>query len=261
MDGPFGRRRGAAADSVDRRRLLHPAVDRARSTGRKTRTDLTFYATGSGATSWRGEGNRIELTPERKTWKPGERARILIQSPWDQATALLTLEREGIRSHRRFTVTSRQDIVEVPITEADIPNVFVSVVLVKGRTSHGAGSRRQRSGQAGVSSRLHRARRRRCVEAAAEWICPPIATSTGRASPRTCPSPSRRQTGARYRGEVAFWAMDYGLLSLTNYKTPDVVETDLCAKGGAGHDAGQPAASDQPARTPRDTRQDERSPS
>ena len=51
------------------------------------------------------------------------------------ATALLTVEREGIRSHRRFAITSTQDTVEVPITEADVPNVYVSVVLVKGRTS------------------------------------------------------------------------------------------------------------------------------
>ena len=34
-----------------------------------------------------------------------------------------------------MTLTSTQDIVEVPITEADVPNVFVSVMLVKGRTS------------------------------------------------------------------------------------------------------------------------------
>ena len=39
-------------------------------------------------------------SPRRKTWKPGERARIMIQSPWETATALLTVEREGIRRHR-----------------------------------------------------------------------------------------------------------------------------------------------------------------
>ena len=53
----------------------------------------------------------------------------MIQSPWESATALLTVEREGIRSHRRFALTSTQQTVEVPITEADIPNVYVSVLL------------------------------------------------------------------------------------------------------------------------------------
>ena len=58
----------------------------------------------------------------------------MIQSPWEQATALVTTEREGIRSHRQFALTSTQQSITVPITEADIPNVFVSVLLVKGRT-------------------------------------------------------------------------------------------------------------------------------
>ena len=33
-----------------------------------------------------------------------------------------------------------QDAIDVPIAEADVPNVFVSVVLIKGRTSEAAGA-------------------------------------------------------------------------------------------------------------------------
>ncbi len=54
-------------------------------------TRTSFYALGDGYTAWaRFDHNRIELVPERKTWKPGDTARIMIQSPWEQATALLT---------------------------------------------------------------------------------------------------------------------------------------------------------------------------
>jgi uncharacterized protein YfaS (alpha-2-macroglobulin family) len=105
------------------------------SAGRTTRTDSHFYSLGGGRPMWRSEGNRIELIAERPSWKPGETARLLIQSPWERATALLTVEREGIRRHQTFTVSSMQDTIDVPITEADVPNVFVSVVLVKGRTA------------------------------------------------------------------------------------------------------------------------------
>ena len=65
----------------------------------------------------------------------------MIQSPWEQATALVTTEREGIRSHRQFALTSTQQSVSIPIAEGDIPNVFVSVLLVKGRTNAGARER------------------------------------------------------------------------------------------------------------------------
>ena len=64
----------------------------------------------------------------------------MIQSPWETATALLTVEREGIRHYERFTLTSTQQTVEVPISEADIPNVFVSVLLIRGRTSKDPGT-------------------------------------------------------------------------------------------------------------------------
>src|SRR4029450_9355972 len=68
------------------------------------------------------------------TYKPGDTARIMVQSPWERATALLTTEREGVRTSRQFEITSTQQYVTVPIRETDIPNVYVSVFLVKGRT-------------------------------------------------------------------------------------------------------------------------------
>src|SRR5207245_5508785 len=107
----------------------------ARDGAYKASTRLSFYAIGSGYTAWaRYDHNRIDLVPERETYKPGATARLMIQSPWERATALLTVEREGIRSHSTFALTSTQQTVSVPIAAADIPNLFVSVVLVKGRT-------------------------------------------------------------------------------------------------------------------------------
>jgi uncharacterized protein YfaS (alpha-2-macroglobulin family) len=103
--------------------------------GRSATTSTSFYALGDGYTAWaRHDHNRIDLVAERQTYKPGDTARIMIQSPWEQATALLTTEREGIRTHRQFALTSTQQSVIVPITENDIPNLFVSVLLIKGRT-------------------------------------------------------------------------------------------------------------------------------
>ena len=84
VDGADGCRRDAAADSAARGRQLHPARDRARRDRPADAHRHHFYALGPGLSSWRSEGNRIDLTPERKTWKPGETARILIQSPWER---------------------------------------------------------------------------------------------------------------------------------------------------------------------------------
>jgi uncharacterized protein YfaS (alpha-2-macroglobulin family) len=79
--------------------------------GRTARTQTSFYVLGEGYTAWeRFDHNRIELVPERKTYKPGETARIMIQSPWERATALVTTEREGIRTYRSFMLTSTQGV-------------------------------------------------------------------------------------------------------------------------------------------------------
>ena len=211
----------AAATSCARSRATR------RAGGRAPSSPSTRWARASrpGAS----DGKRIELTPERKTWKPGETARILIHSPWPRATALLTVEREGIRSHRRFTVTSTQDTVEVPITEADVPNVYVSVLLVKGTDADGTGRRRHRRRPAIVPRRLHRADRRRFVEAAARGRL--------RRSRGIPAAPARERVGGgrcagreAARGEVTLWAVDYGLLSLTDYKTPDVLKRSTCPR-------------------------------
>ncbi len=97
----------------------------------------------------------------------------MIQSPWERATAVVTTEREGIRSHRQFTLSSTQQSVSIPVTEDDIPNLYVSVLLIKGRSDAAAAPAEEpirwtlrdrgseRSGQTGLPSGLCRAESRR----------------------------------------------------------------------------------------------------
>ena len=191
--------------------------------GRSTRTDVSFYALGPGASSWRSDGNRIDLTPEREMWKPGDTARILIHSPWEHATGLVTIEREGIRSHRAFTVSSTQHAIEVPITDADVPNVYVSVLLVKGRTTGGViadgidpDQPSYRIGYVELSVDDSSKRLRVDVSADRQEYRPrqPLKVAVAVTKP----------DGRPVVGEVALWAVDYALLSLTDYKTPDLVK-------------------------------------
>ena len=73
------------ADSRARGRLLrHRARRPATATAGGRAPTRAFYALGTGYTAWeRFDHNRITLEPERKTWKPGETARMMIQSPWE----------------------------------------------------------------------------------------------------------------------------------------------------------------------------------
>jgi uncharacterized protein YfaS (alpha-2-macroglobulin family) len=190
--------------------------------GRRARTDVHVYVMGPGYTAWqRFDHNRIELEPERRTWKPGETARVLIKSPWERATALLTVEREGIRQHRRFTLTSTQQTVDVPITADDIPNVFVSVLLIRGRTSQDAGADGSDPGR--PQFRLGYTELRVADESKQ------LAVKVTADRDEYRPANAARVTvsvsdhaGRPARSEVTLWAVDQGILALTDYQPPDV---------------------------------------
>ncbi|MBI4486051.1 MAG: hypothetical protein HY655_08585, partial [Acidobacteria bacterium] len=186
-------------------------------------TRMSFYSIGSGYTAWqRYDHNRIDLVPERETYKPGETARLMIQSPWERATALLTVEREGIRSHSTVALTSTQQTVSVPITAADIPNVFVSVVLVKGRTKvEGGGADTSDPGKPSFRTGYAQLR----VEDGSKRLSVAVKASReefGPAGSGKVDVDVRDAQGLPASSEVTLWAVDYGVLSLTGYRTPDV---------------------------------------
>jgi uncharacterized protein YfaS (alpha-2-macroglobulin family) len=201
--------------------------------GRFATTRATFYVIGDGYTAWqRFDHNRIELTPEKQTWKPGDTARIMIQSPWESATALVTTEREGIRSHRQFPLTSTMQTVSVPITEADIPNLFVSVVLVKGRTSAAPSATSQVPDDKSAEDPGKPSFRMGYVELKVEDRAKRLTVSVkaNREEYRPASAANVRLDVKDHQGrgtasEVTLWAVDYGVLSLTGYRTPDVLET------------------------------------
>jgi uncharacterized protein YfaS (alpha-2-macroglobulin family) len=194
------------------------------SAGRTTRTERGFYGLGEGYTAWqRFDHNRITLTPEQQTWKPGDTARIMIESPWESATALLTMEREGVRSHRRFQLTSTQQTVEVPVTEADIPNVYVSVLLIRGRTSNDFGADGSDPGK--PAFRLGYAELK--VEDASKRLAVSVAADRAEYRPANTARVTVKVVDAASRparSEVTLWAVDYGVLSLTDYAAPNVLK-------------------------------------
>jgi len=100
-----------------------------------TISSATFvWASGSGYVAWPRENNdRMELVADKELYEPGDTAEILVPSPFTGTVeALLTLERGGVLEARTVTVQSNSAILEIPITTDHIPNIFVSVVLVKG---------------------------------------------------------------------------------------------------------------------------------
>lgn len=86
--------------------------------------------------NWRVENNdRIDLVADKKEYRVGETAKVLIPAPFKDAQALMTIERGGILQVKPLGVIGNSDTLDIPITEELLPTAYVSVMLVKGRTS------------------------------------------------------------------------------------------------------------------------------
>ncbi len=95
----------------------------------------SFYVYGSGEYGWSlDERSTLDLKADAEKYKPGDEAAIMIPSPYDSATALVTVERELVMERHVLEVKGNAPIIRIPIRDTYLPNVYVNVLLFKGRT-------------------------------------------------------------------------------------------------------------------------------
>ncbi|HEY0173692.1 MAG TPA: alpha-2-macroglobulin family protein, partial [Pyrinomonadaceae bacterium] len=81
--------------------------------------------------SYDAEGE-IKLVPDKKSYRPGETARVLALLPKEKAHLLITTELDGVLGVRQMDVEGRAAIIDVPIEPRFAPNVFLNVTYVRG---------------------------------------------------------------------------------------------------------------------------------
>ena len=191
--------------------------------GNTMRSGSRFYVTGSGYVAWqRNDDDRIELIAEKTTFSPGETARIMVQSPFEEATALITVEREGILSSRVTTLVGSAPQIEIPISEAHMPNVYVSVMLLQGRSAppdggSDPGAPTFKMGY--IPLRVDPDTRHLAVEII------PDAETYRPGDEVTVDLRLVNKQGQGVPGEITFSAADAGVLNLINYVLPDPFDT------------------------------------
>lgn len=103
------------------------------SKARVATTEIPFYVTGGEYAFWpSGEAHVIELVKDKANYKVGDVAKIIVKSPYKSVRALVALERNKVLRYFVTKLEGGTPVIELPITEADAPNVFVRVVLIKG---------------------------------------------------------------------------------------------------------------------------------
>ncbi len=191
--------------------------------GRETGTSFSFYVFGHGDAWWaREDSDIIELVSEKYDYKPGETAKIMVKSPYDEAEALVTVEREGVLDRWVTTTKGGADFITVPIKEKYLPNAYVSVILLKGRAAE---QKFSEDGESDLSKpqakfgylafNVSPAGRRLKVELKSDK------ENYRPGQEVKLDIKTADEAGKPAAGELTVYAVDEGVLSLTGYSTPD----------------------------------------
>lgn len=102
--------------------------------GRASSAATSVWVSGKGA-QWFGghDDDRMDVIALRPEWKPGEVAEFQVRMPFERATALVAVEREGVLHTQVHEVHSKDPIIRVPVQDTWGPNVYVSVLALRGR--------------------------------------------------------------------------------------------------------------------------------
>jgi uncharacterized protein YfaS (alpha-2-macroglobulin family) len=102
--------------------------------GRTARAARSLWVTRAGEL-WFAQDNddRIDVIPERRRYEPGETARFQVRMPYRDATALVTVEREGVLHSEVRRLSGRDPWLELKIDRDWTPNAYVSVLVLRGR--------------------------------------------------------------------------------------------------------------------------------
>lgn len=88
-----------------------------------------------GADDWlqASDNDRMDLVPEKRKYDIGETAKLRMALPFESATVLVSVEREGVLDAWVTQVRRDAPVIEVPIKSYYGPNVFVTALAVRGR--------------------------------------------------------------------------------------------------------------------------------
>jgi len=182
----------------------------------RTAASSTFKVLGEDDHDWTYRDElRLTLTPEKERYQPGDTARFFIDTPV-LGTALVSVERSHVRSTFTHEITRNRDVIEIPVPADGAPNLFVSVLVVRGAddSPHKHRAPAFRLGYAEIdiddpgralSIDLHPSQPR-YEPAEAIDVVATVSDANGHPLPNT---------------EVTLYAVDEGVLSLTGYQTPD----------------------------------------
>ncbi|MGV3622647.1 MAG: alpha-2-macroglobulin family protein [Archangium sp.] len=199
--------------------------------GRQHSSSMGVYATGAEWVAWqRSDTDRLELVTDKQSYDVGDVARVLIKSPYPEAKAMFTVEREGVLTRKLVDLKGSVVTIDVPITEDMVPNVFAGVLLMRPRVKEGGIETGDDPGRPNARIGLVKLN----VEKKSKRLAVAVKTDKTDYQPREKVNVTldvKDNKGAPANGEVTLFVVDEAVLRLTAYTTPDPIASIFPERG------------------------------
>jgi len=168
-----------------------------------------IWISGAGHTWWGGGQERqIRMVADKKSYKVGDKARVLVMTGVPEAYLLVTTEGRTVQSKRLVHATAPTVTVEIPIQSSNQPNVFVSAVFLH-------------------DDKLYQASKSLKVPAVQQKLQIEIQPSKKQFQPgdkAIYTLVARDASGEPVQGELSFGIVDEALYAIRPETTPDIHE-------------------------------------
>jgi uncharacterized protein YfaS (alpha-2-macroglobulin family) len=207
--------------------------------GRKSQTATQIYVMGADLPKEKSlGGDRVTLVPDKKEYKPGELAELLVIAPFVPAEGLLTVRRQGVVHIERFTMTTASQALKLKLDDSLVPNAEVRVDLVGSTVRDDASgtpdpklAKRPAFASTSAGLKILPAARTLGVTAKAKTAAIEPGGST-QIDVDVKSADGRAVAGA----QVALIVVDESVLALSGYKTPDPVSVFYSPRGTDVHE-------------------------
>ena len=179
-------------------------------------TTTSVHVFGKDQLAWNYRNRfQIELVADKPEYRGGEQATILVKTPIN-GPALVTVERENVKRYFFTKLEGNAPAIRVPIEEGDAPNVFVSVMVLRGSQDSPKKFKMPEYRVGYTQVRIARPDAKLYVNVKPEHP----QYQPGEQAAVVC---EVRDVDGKpvANAEVTLWAADEGVLSLTGFETPD----------------------------------------
>lgn len=183
---------------------------------REVVTAATVNICGKGEATWSyRNAAQLELVPDKISYCEGDTATLLVKTPLN-GMACVAVERENVMRFFTRQISGKAPVLKIPLGKGSAPNVFVSVVLIRGaaESTHRFKQPEYRYGYCQLNVLQPEARLRVALQPDSSDYRPgqTVNVKLQVRDARGQPAPG---------AEVTCYAVDEGILALTGYRTPD----------------------------------------